>query len=205
MKRKVFSRDMRGMKGGLKYEDVRGMKYADPQGMKYMDMRGMKYADSQGMKYADMRGMKYADQGGLEYADLWGRRYADIRGMKCLMGLGLFVFFLLGARPASAQSGADYFPGKWKVTVFGTPNGDAVMFFLLERKDGKLTGAVRDSTDKEMTRFTQIDEKEKNITVYFTAQGYDVNVYLEPVPADSVKGNLLGMFDTRGVRVKEVK
>jgi len=110
----------------------------------------------------------------------------------------------LGVGSASAQSGPDYFPGKWKVTVFGTPNGDAVMFFLLERKEGKLTGTVRDSTDKEMTKFSQIDEKEKNITVYFTAQGYDVNVYLEPVPADSVKGNLMGMFDTRGVRIKEV-
>ena len=72
------------------------------------------------------------------------------------------------------------------------------MFFLLERKDGKLTGTVRDSADKEMTRFSQIEEKEKNITVYFTAQGYDVNVFLEPVPADSVKGSLMGMFDTGG-------
>ena len=114
------------------------------------------------------------------------------------------VTLLLSSR-ASAQSTTDYFPGKWKVTVFGTPNGDAVMFFLLERKDGKLTGAVRDSADKEVSKFSQIDEKEKNITVYFTAEGYDVNVFLEPVAADSVKGNLMGMFDTRGVRIKESK
>ena len=140
----------------------------------------------------DWRGMKWR-----RCADLWGGRY--------LIGIGIFVLLFLGARPASAQATTDYFPGKWKVTVFGTPNGDAVMFFLLERKEGKLIGTVRDSTDKEMTKFSQIDEKEKNITVHFTAQGYDVNVYLEPVPADSVKGSLMGMFDTRGVRVKEGK
>ena len=126
--------------------------------------------------------------------------------MKKIAFYAVVVFMLgFGVRPASAQSGPDYFPGKWKVTVFGTPQGDAVMFFILERKDGKLSGIVRDSTDKELTKMTSVDEKEKNITVYFTTQGYDVNVFLEPVPADSVKGSLMGMFDTKGVRVKEGK
>jgi hypothetical protein len=126
--------------------------------------------------------------------------------MKKIAFYAVVVFMLgFGVRPASAQSAPDYFPGKWKVTVFGTPQGDAVMFFFLERKDGKLSGIVRDSTDKELTKMTSVDEKEKNITVYFTTQGYDVNVFLEPVPVDSVKGSLLGMFDTKGVRVKEGK
>src|SRR6185437_2981178 len=99
----------------------------------------------------------------------------------------LLAFFLCPR--VNAQSTTDYFPGKWKVTVYGTPNGDASMLFLLERKDGKLTGTVNDSTDKEMTKLTQVDEKDNNITVYFTAQGYDVNMLLEPVPADNVKGS----------------
>ena len=122
--------------------------------------------------------------------------------MKKLTLIFTVVVGMFLATNASAQTTTDYFPGKWKVTVFGTPQGDAVMFFLLERKDGKLTGVVHDSTDKEMSKFTQVDEKDKNITVYFSAQGYDVNVALEPVPADSVKGSLMGMFDTRGIRVK---
>ena len=77
------------------------------------------------------------------------------------------------------------------------------MYVLLDRKDGKLTGVVHDSTDKEMTKLTQVDEKDKSVTVYFTAQGYDVNMTLEPVPADGVKGSLMSMFDVKGVRVKE--
>ena len=80
---------------------------------------------------------------------------------------------------------------------------DAVL--VLERKDGKLTGAVQDSTGKEMTKITQIDEKDKTITAAFTVQSYDVTLTLDPVDDDHVKGSLMGMFDAKGVRVKETK
>ncbi|HTD42123.1 MAG TPA: hypothetical protein VK671_15950 [Mucilaginibacter sp.] len=114
--------------------------------------------------------------------------------------LGLFL-----SLNANAQATTDYFPGKWNVTVMGTPNGDAKMTFVLERKDGKLTGAVQDSTGKEMTKITQIDEKDKTITAAFTIQSYDVSLTLDPVDDDHVKGSLMGMFDAKGVRVKENK
>lgn len=105
---------------------------------------------------------------------------------------------------AKAQT-ADYYPGKWNVTIFGTPNGDAKMTFALERKDGKLTGAVQDSTGKELTRITSVEEKDKTITAAFTIQSYDVTLTLDPVDDDHVKGSLLGMFDAKGVRIKENK
>jgi len=85
----------------------------------------------------------------------------------------------------------------------GTPNGDAKLTFLLERKDGKLAGAVQDTTGKEMTKITQIDEKDKTITAAFTIQSYDVSLTLEPVDDDHVKGSLMGMFEAKGIRVKE--
>ena len=106
---------------------------------------------------------------------------------------------------ATATTSTDYFPGKWNIVVKGTPNGDAKMTFVIERKDGKLTGAVQDSTGKEMTKITSIDEKDKSITAAFTIQSYDVTLTLEPVDADDVKGSLMGMFDATGVRVKETK
>ncbi|WP_295792782.1 hypothetical protein [Mucilaginibacter sp.] len=99
----------------------------------------------------------------------------------------------------------DYFAGKWTVTVMGTPNGDAKMDFIFERKDGKLVGAVQDSTGKEMTKITTIDEKDKSITAAFTIQSYDVTLTLDPVDDDHVKGSLLGMFDAKGTRKKESK
>jgi hypothetical protein len=99
----------------------------------------------------------------------------------------------------------DYFAGKWTVTVMGTPNGDAKMDFVFERKDGKLTGAVQDSTGKELSKITQIDEKDKSITAAFNIQSYDVTLTLDPVDDDHVKGSLMGMFDAKGIRKKESK
>lgn len=109
------------------------------------------------------------------------------------------LFFGLNAK---AQT-ADYFPGKWTVTVMGTPNGDAKMNFVLERKDGKLGGVVQDSTGKEMTKITSVEEKDKTATIAFTTNNYDVTLTLEPIDDDHVKGSLMGMFDAKGVRVKE--
>jgi hypothetical protein len=77
------------------------------------------------------------------------------------------------------------------------------MNMVIERKDGKLTGTMRDTTDKEVAKITQIDEKDKAITAAFTVQSYDVTLTLEPIDDDHVKGSMMGMFDAKGIRVKE--
>lgn len=124
--------------------------------------------------------------------------------MKKLPLLFTLVIALFAANTASAQSAtADYFAGKWKISIFGTPNGDVNMTFVMEKKEGKLTGTVRDTTDKEISKITSIEESGKNITVAFNAQGYDVTVTLEPIDADKVKGSLMNMFDVKGARMKE--
>jgi len=122
-----------------------------------------------------------------------------MRKLSFIFTIVVALFFSLNAK---AQT-ADFFPGKWNVTVIGTPNGDAKMTFVLERKEGKLAGVVQDTTGKEMTKITQIDEKDKTITAAFTIQSYDVTLTMEPVDDDHVKGSLMGMFDAKGIRVKE--
>jgi len=103
--------------------------------------------------------------------------------------LGLFMSLTVKAQttaPAIATApatSADYYPGKWNVVVKGTPNGDAKMTFVFERKD----------------------EKDKTITAAFTIQTYDVTLTMDPVDADNIKGSLMGMFDATGMRVKENK
>ena len=110
---------------------------------------------------------------------------------------------LLLTTGASAQStGAAYFAGKWDVLVKGTPDGDAKMFFVLTKNDTTLSGIVQDSTGAEMTKMTKIDCKPTEITVYFVAQGYDVNVLMTKKDDDHVTGSLMSMFDVTGVRVK---
>ncbi|MES2064789.1 MAG: hypothetical protein V4456_22930 [Bacteroidota bacterium] len=115
----------------------------------------------------------------------------------------LFALFI--SLTADAQTKQDYYPGKWNIVIAGTPGGDSKMTILLERKDGKLAGVVQDSTGKELTKITTIDEKDKTIIAAFTIQSYDVTLTLDPMDDDHVKGNLMGMFDAKGVRVKESK
>jgi hypothetical protein len=120
--------------------------------------------------------------------------------------LSLMVALVVGLffSPAlKAQSTANYFVGKWAITVIGTPNGDTKLTFIFERKDGKLIGAVRDSTDKEVSKITQIDEDNKTINAAFTINDHDVTLSLEPVDDDHVKGSVMGMFDAKGTRIKE--
>ncbi|WP_428329811.1 hypothetical protein [Mucilaginibacter sp.] len=125
-----------------------------------------------------------------------------MKKLNLILVLVLGLFISVGAR---AQSTANYFPGKWAVTVMGTPNGDSKMIFVFERKDGKLTGAVRDTTGKELAKITQIDENAKSITAAFNIQSYDVTLTLDPIDDDHVKGSLIGAYEAKGVRIKETK
>lgn len=109
------------------------------------------------------------------------------------------VVFSIGAK---AQAPADYFAGKWSVLVTGTPNGDAKFIVSLERKDGKFTGGLTDpATNKEITSFTKIEESEKNVTVYFTSQTYNVYLFLEKKDDNNVTGSMMDMFDATGERI----
>jgi hypothetical protein len=123
--------------------------------------------------------------------------------MRKLSFMLTMVFGLMMCLSVKAQSPIDYFVGKWNVTIVGTPNGDAKLNFLFEKKDGKLGGAVQDSTGKEISKISKIDTAGKTITAAFVAEGYDVTMTLEPVDEQNVKGSVMGMFDAKGVRVKE--
>ena len=125
--------------------------------------------------------------------------------MKKLSLIFTVVAGLLLSFNLKAQTNADYFPGKWNITLMGTPGGDSKMTFVLERKDGKLGGIVQDSTGKETSKITSIVEKDKTITAAFTLQAYDLTMTLDLIDDDHVKGSLMGLFDAKGVRIKESK
>jgi hypothetical protein len=118
------------------------------------------------------------------------------------------VFFLLilfiGAN-AQSKTGADYFKGKWNVLIKGTPGGDSKMFFVLENRNDSITGIAQDSTGAEISKITNVELKDNEITLYFTAQGYDLNLLLKKKDDEHVTGNLIGMFDAEGERVKVIK
>src|SRR5215831_9612640 len=127
--------------------------------------------------------------------------------MKKVSFLFAGLFFLLSSTYVNAQSkvGADYFKGKWSVLIKGTPNGDAKMIFILESKNDSITGVVQDTTGSEISKISNVELTDTSATVYFTAQGYDVNVVMNKKDDDHVTGSLLGMFDTDGERIKDAK
>ena len=112
------------------------------------------------------------------------------------------LFFCLNSK---AQTNDAFFAGKWKVTVFGTPYGDVKMGFVIEKKEGKYIGIVQDSSGVEVSKINNVGELDKKITVAYNAMGYDLNLELEPIDADNVKGILNSMFDAKGLRIKETK
>lgn len=120
-----------------------------------------------------------------------------------LIFAGLFFLLLSSNTNAQSKTGADYFAGTWNVLVKGTPNGDARMWIVLEKKDTAMTGSVQDSTGKEISKITNVEMNDTSATVYFTAQGYDVNLEMDKKGDDHVTGSLMGMFDAVGDRVKK--
>lgn len=114
----------------------------------------------------------------------------------------LFFLFLAFNVNAQSKSGADFFAGKWKVLVIGTPYGDLKRIYVLEKKDNTLTGIVQDSTGKEITKCSKVEVKDNEVTLYYQAMGNDVSITLIKQDDDHVTGSVLGMFDAKGERIK---
>jgi hypothetical protein len=119
-----------------------------------------------------------------------------------LLFAGLFFLLLSFKTQAQSNTGADYFVGKWSLLVKGTPNGDARMFFVLDKQDSTMAGTVQDSTGTEISKIDKVELTGDKAVVYFNAQGYDVNVEMIKKDDDHVTGSLMGMFDAEGERVK---
>lgn len=125
------------------------------------------------------------------------------------VSLLLFVLLLAVSVKGFAQttSPADFFVGKWEITVTGLPDGDTKFVTELVRKDGKLTGELSDPTGKraEATPITKIEEEAgKKLTIFFdTPQAGEIPIELNKVDDDHLKGQLMSMFDSTALRVKK--
>ena len=103
---------------------------------------------------------------------------------------------------AQSKTGADFFAGKWKVLVTGTPYGDLKRIYVLEKNGNELTGIVQDSTGKEITKCSKVEVKDNEVTLYYQAMGNDVSITLIKKDDDHVTGSVLGQFDAKGERIK---
>jgi len=55
----------------------------------------------------------------------------------------------------------------------------------------------------EKIAITKIEESAEKIVIYFSAQGYDVNLEFNKVDDNTLKGSMMNMFDAKGLRIKE--
>jgi hypothetical protein len=121
------------------------------------------------------------------------------------LSAAFFLLLLSTKMFAQSKSGADYFKGTWSVLVKGTPNGDARMIFLLENRNDSITCVVQDTAGTEISKISKVELTDTSATVYFTAQGYDVNLVMNKKDGDHVTGSLMAMFDAEGERLKKTQ
>ena len=122
------------------------------------------------------------------------------------VSLFLFIFLLGICVKGFSQTTAptDFYAGKWEITVVGTPDGDAKFATELTRKDGKLTGSLKDLTGKrtEAMPLTKVEEEGGKLTLYFnTDQAGEIPIELAKVDDDHLKGMLYNMFESTALRV----
>lgn len=118
------------------------------------------------------------------------------------IAIGSLLLLLAVSTNAQTKTGADFFAGKWKVLVTGTPYGDLKRIYVLDKDGNTLTGIVQDSTGKEITKCSKVEVKESEVTLYYQSMGIDVSITLIRKDDDHVAGSVLGQFDAKGERIK---
>ncbi|WP_425639067.1 hypothetical protein ACPUEN_05235 [Algoriphagus yeomjeoni] len=125
-----------------------------------------------------------------------------MKSNKLILSSIIFMLSLSFVLAASVSS-PEYFEGKWNVLIKGTPEGDATIPIRFETIDGKTTGYFLEEGATEEKKMSSATINGDVINTSFNISGYDVTLFLKKVDADNAKGDLLGMFDAEGTRVKE--
>ena len=122
--------------------------------------------------------------------------------MRNLINVFFSILTFLMTVGTYAQEPADFFVGKWEVSVAGTHEGDAVVDVIIERTDGVLDGKI--VVGEDVTEIDSIEEMEEDaIKINYTARGYSVFFFWKKVDENNIEGTLLDMFDTKGQRIIE--
>lgn len=121
------------------------------------------------------------------------------------VSLFCLVLMLCAAFTSNAQtnSSADFFAGKWEITVKGTPNGDSKLLVDLVRSDSKLTGVLTNPAEPTAEKIpVTASESGVLLELAFNSQGYDVTINFKKEDEDNLKGSVMGMFDADAKRLK---
>ncbi len=120
------------------------------------------------------------------------------KSLLIMAGLILLVSQITFAQDNSS----DFFHGKWNVTIIGTPNGDAKFVLKVDKTDAALAAFII-GEDGKSQKVDRVETKPNAITVYWFAEGYDVNLTLTKKEDGKVDGDLMGMFTAKIEKVVE--
>lgn len=115
---------------------------------------------------------------------------------------GLFIMIATVSMASNSPS-AEYFEGKWNVTIFGTPQGDATIPMRFETVDGVTSGYFIGDPSGEEAEMSSVSITDGVLNAAFNITGYDVTVSMAKVDDDNASGSLMGMFNVEAARVKE--
>jgi hypothetical protein len=118
----------------------------------------------------------------------------------------VLCFLVLGVvfNGFSQAAPADFYAGKWEISVPGSPRGDVVFLMDLIRENGKLTGSLVDKADPASSarKIMKVEESAEKLIIYFeSSQGDETSMDLAKVDNDHLKG-LVHNFEATAKRVK---
>ena len=118
----------------------------------------------------------------------------------------LFLLFLGATNMCFSQTPApaDFFAGKWEITVLNSPKGDVVFLTDLVRKDGVLTGELvekGDPTNGTRKILKAEESADKLVLVFESSQGGEMSLDLAKVDNDNLKGTLY-TFEATAKRIR---
>ena len=126
-----------------------------------------------------------------------------MKTLKNILIASVCILFTIGAKTQTTTVPAEFYLGKWAMQFKGLPQGDGKMVFGIEKKDSVLTGTVYDGAGNKIAGIDKIELNADNVTVYFSAGGYDVNVIVTKKDDNHITASLMSMFEAEGERVKE--
>lgn len=118
--------------------------------------------------------------------------------------VSVIFFLLLSSGITCFSQTADFFAGKWEVTVLNSPKGDITFLTELIRKDGKLTGELVEKADPAASsrKIVRVEESPEKLVVYFeSSQGGESILDLTKVDPDHLKGTMHD-FEAAATRLK---
>jgi hypothetical protein len=113
------------------------------------------------------------------------------------------VLFFAGFADVQAQSETEkFFVGKWKLMVYGLPNGDTEMVLnITKNSDGSLGGTIG-GDDANANKLTKAEIEGNTFYANFIGNGYNVPLYIEKKGDKKVEGSMNDMFDIEGTKIK---